>query len=56
MGSTPHKVEGIGKVTFTIKNGPKIEITILENVLYVLSIYRNLISVVRMDNAGMHEN
>ena len=54
MGSTPHKVDGLGKITFIIKNGPKIESIILENVLYVPSINRILINMVRIDSAGMH--
>ena len=43
--SIPHRVEGINKAVFTLKNGLKIKTIILENVFYVLSIYRNLISM-----------
>ena len=52
MGTTPHPVCGIGKVTFDIKDCNKIKTVHLKEALYISSMQRNLISISKMDWAG----
>ena len=54
MGTSPHIVKGIGTAKFTVREGPKLQNICLQNVLYVPTIQRNLISMAKMDQAGIH--
>ena len=54
MGNSPHVVEGIGTAKFTIKEGSNLQTICLKNTLFVPTIHKNLISMARMDDAGMH--
>lgn len=54
MGTTPHDVKGIGRVSFKIKEKNKVSILNLHNVLFVPDIHKNLISMSKMDKAGLH--
>ena len=54
MGTTPHLVKGIGTVQFTIKTKRGNQIQTLKNTLYVPTVHKNLISMSKMDKAGLH--
>ena len=53
MGNTPHSIQGIGTVMFYITDSPMLKKTTLFNTLSVCTIGRNLISMSKIDKAGL---